>query len=215
MTSGTRAKHHKTDTIEGMGCNSVGWAHHADGRERRNVCALVIYIPDPFGRFLDDLRRELVPAYNPHAHVSVLPPRPMVIDWQTASDQARGITEAFQPFDVELTTVQVFPATDVVYLEVGAGAAELQKLHLAMNAGALAFDEPFAYHPHITLAQELPPDEVAAARDLADRRWREFRGSRSFRADRVVFVQNTLAEGCWIDLAEYSFGSSVPTPAKF
>ena len=42
--------------------------------QRLNVFALVVYIPDPLGRFLDDLRRELVPHYNPHAHVSVLPP---------------------------------------------------------------------------------------------------------------------------------------------
>jgi 2'-5' RNA ligase len=215
MTGSTRAKHYKTDTIEGMGCNSLGWARHATGEERRNVCALVIYIPDPLGRFLDELRREMVPAYNPHAHVSVLPPRPMVMDWQNLAEQARSVTEAYQPFDVELTTVQLFPATDVVYLEVGGGAAELKQLHLAMNTGALAFDEPFAYHPHITLAQDLPPDQVSAARELADRRWREFPGDRWFRAERVVLVQNTLADDCWIDLAEYTFGSKVPTSAKF
>src|SRR5262245_41888576 len=215
MMGVTRAKHHKLGTIEGMGCNSLGWEHNAPGTERRNVCALVIYIPDPLGKFLDDLRRELVPAYNPHAHVSVLPPRPMVVDWQNVARHARCITESFHPFDVELTSVQVFPATDVIYLEVGAGSAELRQLHLAMNTGALAFDEPFSYHPHITLAQDLPPAEVPAATELARRRWQEFRGKRSFYADRVVFVQNTLAEDCWIDLAEYSFGPNVPTPAKF
>ncbi len=144
MRTGTRAKDHKIDTIEEMGCNSPLWAHRAPEGERRNVCALVIYIPDPLGRFLDDLRRELVPAYDPHAHVSVLPPRPMVMDWESVSDQARAITQSWKPFDVELTAVEKFPATDVVYLEVGAGSAELQKLHLAMNTGALAFDEPFS-----------------------------------------------------------------------
>lgn len=196
-----------------MGCDSTGCG--PDGApQHRNVCALVIYIPDPLGKFLDDLRRELVPAYNPHAHVSVLPPRPMVDDWHIAGGQARAITEEWKPFDIELTTVQIFPATDVVYIEVGAGTAELRKLHREMNAGPLAFDEPFAYHPHITLAQELPPDTVAQARELATRRWQEYRGPRSFHADRVVFVQNTLAEGCWVDLAEYSFGSGIPT-AKF
>jgi hypothetical protein len=47
---------------------------------RLNVFALVIYIGDPLGRFLDDLRRELSPQCNPHAHVSVLPPRPLSVD---------------------------------------------------------------------------------------------------------------------------------------
>ena len=59
------------------------------------------------------------------------------------------------------------------------------------------------YHPHITLAQELPHEQVAAADELARRRWREFEGERRFRAARATFVQNTPGN-CWVDLAEYS-----------
>src|ERR1700742_4534453 len=111
--------------------------------EGRNVFALVIYIPGPLGCFLDDLRRELVPHYNPHAHVSVLPPRPLHDRWQVASDQARRLIESWTRFDIELTNLQVFPVTNVLYLEVGAGAAELCRMHTEMNSAALAFDEPF------------------------------------------------------------------------
>src|SRR3989442_13420350 len=113
-----------------MGSDSPEYGRQVPDEERLNVYALVIYIPDPLGRYLDDLRRELVPAYNPHAHVSVLPPRPLPPDWQTASAQAQALTESWAPFDIELAAVQIFPATDVVYIEVGAGAAELRKLHL-------------------------------------------------------------------------------------
>src|SRR4051812_18352044 len=130
-----------------------GPCRSAEG-ERLNVFALVIYIPPPLGRFLDDLRRELVPHYNPHAHVSVLPPRPLHVDWESASSRARALTEGWAPFEVELTTIEVFPLTDVIYIEIGGGAAELHDLHTAMNTTALEFEEPFAYHPHITLAQE-------------------------------------------------------------
>jgi 2'-5' RNA ligase len=215
MPISARTEGHKPDTIEGMGSNPPGWARHAVNGKRQIVCALVIYIPDPLGRFLDELRRELVPAYNPHAHVSVLPPRPMVLDWKTVAEQARCVTESWQPFPVELTTIQIFPATDVVYLEVGQGKDELQRLHQEMNTGSLAFDEPFSYHPHITLAQELAPEDVQAARELAALRWREYPGARSFLADRVVFVQNTMVDDCWIDLAEYSFKPSVITHSKY
>ena len=50
-----------------------------DTREQDGVnsYALVSYIPDPLRRFLDDLRRELVPGCVPAAHVTVLPPRPL------------------------------------------------------------------------------------------------------------------------------------------
>jgi 2'-5' RNA ligase len=178
--------------------------------KRLNVFALVIYIADPLGAFLDELRRELVPHYNPHAHVSILPPRPLPLDWREASDQARSLTEGWKPFDVELTEIGIFPVTNVVYIEVGKGAAELENMHRAMNTGPLGFEEPFAYHPHVTLAQEIPLNCVTEVHEIARKRWREFPGNRTFRAERTTFVQNTLGN-CWIDLAEYSLGA---IPAK-
>ncbi|SPF33340.1 conserved hypothetical protein [Candidatus Sulfopaludibacter sp. SbA4] len=189
-----------------MNLDPNGGPSHILAEERLNVFALVIYIPDPLGRTLDDLRRELVPHYNPHAHVSVLPPRPLAADWEAASLQARALTGAWAPFDVELTGVQVFPVTDVLYLEVGSGASELRRMHAAMNADALQFEEPFPYHPHVTLAQDVPHEDVPAMSELASRRWAEYRGSRTFRAERAVFVQATQ-DNRWIDLAEYSLGS--------
>jgi hypothetical protein len=79
-------------------------------------------------------------------------------------------------------------------------------MHAAMNTGALEFQEPFPYHPHITLAQEIPQQEVRAIHELARRRWKEYAGGSVFRAERTVFVQNTL-DNCWLDLAEYSLGA--------
>jgi 2'-5' RNA ligase len=175
--------------------------------DRLNVFALVIYIPDPLGLFLDDLRRELVPAYKPHAHVSVLPPRSLSVDWQEAAVQARELIEACPPFEVELTGIGIFPGTNVIYIEVGSGAAELRRMHQAMNKTVLGFDEPFKYHPHVTLAQEIPPTLVEPVYERAVQRWNEYCSNRrTFRAEQVVFVQNTV-QNCWIDLAEYSLGA--------
>jgi 2'-5' RNA ligase len=170
------------------------------------VFALVIYIPAPLGHFLDDLRRELVPHYNPHAHVSVLPPRPLKVDWESASRQARSLTETWAPFDIELASIEVFPKTDVIYIEIGDGGQELYRLHSAMNTSALEYGEPYPYHPHITLAQEVPHDRVPELTDLARRRWAEYPGPRSFRADRAVFVRNT-GDNCWLDLDAYVLGA--------
>jgi 2'-5' RNA ligase len=174
--------------------------------ERLNVFALVIYIPDPLGRFLDDLRKELVPHYEPHAHVSVLPPRPLAVDWRVAAKQVRSLTDTWSPFEIELTSIDIFPVTDVIYIELGAGAAELESMHAAMACHALQFAEPFVYHPHVTLAQEIPHRNVGEMLELARRRWLEYGGKRSFRAERAAFVQNTL-RNCWIDLADYSLGA--------
>jgi 2'-5' RNA ligase len=93
----------------------------------------------------------------------------------------------------------------VIYLAVGAGAKELCEIHAQMNSNSLAFEEPFAYHPHVTLAQDVSHRDVAEALKLAERRWREFRGQRSFRAERAVFVQSTINDR-WLDLADYRLG---------
>lgn len=181
--------------------------------QRLNVYALVIYVPDPLGRFLDDLRRTLVPNCNPHAHVSVLPPRPIAGDWRVAGEQV-GLTNAnFEPFDIVLTGIEIFPLTNVVYLELGTGAQQMYDLHSAMNTGALHFNEPFEYHPHITLAQEISAEDVQGVREQARAIWAAFDGPRTFRADRAAFVQNTMGN-CWIDLAEYRLGSLPPEQPK-
>jgi 2'-5' RNA ligase len=171
-----------------------------------NVYALVIYIPDPLGAFLDELRRELVPHDNPHAHVSVLPPRPLAVDWRQASEQARTLLESWQPFDIELSEIEKFPVTDVIYIGVGGGESQMRDMHRKMNQDALEFQEPFAYHPHVTLAQEIPQHRVEELHERATQRWRDYRGSRRFRVEHAVFVQNTLSNQ-WVDLAEYSLGA--------
>jgi 2'-5' RNA ligase len=190
-----------------MGSDSTERAVRIPPEERLNVFALVIYIPGPLGKFLDDLRRKLVPGCNPHAHVSLLPPRPLAVDWPVASDQVRTVLNSWTPFEIELTGIEIFPVTDVIYLQVGRGAAELCQVHHAINVGSLEFEDPFPYHPHITLAQELPLEKVAATSELAHRLWREYTGPRRFPADHAAFVQNSLGNN-WIDLAEYSLGGS-------
>jgi 2'-5' RNA ligase len=189
-----------------MGFHPNGVLSRIPAEQRLNVFALVIYIPDPLGRFLDDLRRDLVPGCNPHAHISVLPPRPLAVDWQVAGEQVRECAGNWTPFDIVLERICMFPVTNVIYLELGQGAQEMFRIHAAMNSQALLFDEPFVYHPHITLAQEIPPGHVAAVNRRARELWDGYTGPRSFRAERTAFVQNTLGN-CWIDLAEFSLGS--------
>jgi 2'-5' RNA ligase len=193
-----------------MGSDSIEPSVRIPPGERLNVFALVIYVPGALGQFLDDLRRKLVPGCNPHAHVSLLPPRPLAVEWPVASNQVRDILNRSTPFEIELTSVEIFPMTDVIYIEVGRGATELRRIHQAMNAGSLEFQDPFPYHPHITLAQELSPDKVAATNQLAHRLWSEYAGPRRFPADQAAFVQNSMGN-CWIDLAEFSLGG---TPVK-
>ncbi|MFN0166393.1 MAG: 2'-5' RNA ligase family protein [Bryobacteraceae bacterium] len=178
-----------------------------DSEARLNCFALVTYIPDPLGRFLDDLRQELVPGCRPRAHVTILPPRPIFSEPEVASEQVGAAAMETEPFEIQCGEVAIFPVTDVVFLELRNGARQLRDLHHQLNSKHLEFREPFPYHPHITLAQDLPPGTVQAVAELADRRWREFRFDRSFPVENLSFVQST-AGNKWIDLAYHPLGAA-------
>jgi 2'-5' RNA ligase len=175
------------------------WPGPAD---RINSFALVSYIPGELGTFLDNLRRELVSDCLAQAHVSVLPPR--LIESERAAEAALAATLAGVPgFTLEMTDIQVFESTSVIFLGLGEGRNELKRLHDLLNRGPLRFDEPFQYSPHLTLAQSFPPQDLDALADRARRRWAEFTGPRSYVLDQLIFVQNT-ARNSWVDLRQFT-----------
>lgn len=175
--------------------------------ERINSYALVAYFPDPLAAFLDRLRRELVPNCFLHAHVTVLPPRPLLAPVEKAWARVRNAAPEFTPFDLELTEVKVLPVSDVICISLGRGEAELKRMHEALNVGDLGYREPFPYHPHVTVGQQLSPDQLDEFREVARRRWAEYTQSRTQRVERVTFVQNTR-RNVWIDLGECELGTT-------
>ncbi len=162
--------------------------------------ALVSYIPDPLGTFLDNLRLELVPNCSPHAHVTVLPPRPIHGCAEEAAAELEILSRHFRGFEVELGEVEMFPESKVVYIGLRRGEQELRSLYRELNRGAVDFREPYPYHPHITIVQNVEPEKVARMFDLASQRWKEYTGPRTFPVHTLDFVKN-LAGSCWKDLA--------------
>ena len=174
-------------------------------RDRINSFALVSYIPEPLAGFLNRLRQELVPNCFLRAHVTVLPPRPLCSTAETAWKTIRALVPQFQPFDMQLDSVEIFSLSDVIFIGVREGNLELRRLHEALNVSGLRFKEYFSFHPHITLAQELQPDEVDELVRVAKARWAEYSGPRGFRVEKLVFVQNTRRKE-WLDLGECTLG---------
>jgi 2'-5' RNA ligase len=167
-----------------------------------NHFALVAYIPEPLGRFLDDLRLELTPGCRPHAHVTVLPPRPLHHELSSTIHQLDHELKLTTPFCVDLGEIRIFDTSHVVYLGVTRGYTELLQLYAALNCDCLSFSEPFPYHPHITIAQNVPPEEAARLAAVASERWAEYRGPRSFEVSRLSFVQQ-VAANVWTDVPPY------------
>ncbi len=174
-----------------------------NGATRINSFALVTYIPEPLGSFLDGIRRELErDAPHCRSHVTLLPPRP-VSDAALACAEIEASLAAIPGFVVEAGAAALFQTTSVVYLAVSAGRDELIRAHDRLNAGVAAQVEAFPYCPHITLAQNLLPAEVEPALHLARLRWADYRGPRRFPVEALTFVQNT-AGNRWVDVKEWA-----------
>ncbi|MBY0506762.1 MAG: 2'-5' RNA ligase family protein [Bryobacteraceae bacterium] len=177
-----------------------------------NCFALVNYIPGELGRFLNQLRQELVTGCHAQSHVTLLPPRSLRANPAEAWDTIQAASESLPPFDVTLDSIEVFPGTNVIYLAIRQGYNELKSAHSSLCHGALDNREAFPYHPHVTLAQGLEPEYVDASVDLARHRWRQYTGPRSFQVNDLVFVQCTNTDD-WLDLEALQL-SSVAVPAN-
>ncbi len=184
-----------------MGCSS-------NGSDFLNHFALVSYLPKTLAVFLDDLRLELSPNCNPHAHVTLLPPRPVKVEPERVAAEIRqGVTD-FPAFEITLGEVEVFQKSHVIYISIAKGAHSLRELYRALNQKCVRYQGPFEYHPHITVAQHLEESEVAEALEIAKRRWASYTGPRTFRVDTLALVQNQ-GENQWRDLADFP----LPTPS--
>jgi len=175
-----------------MGCLENGFV-------RVNQFALVSYIPDPLGKFLDLLRLRLTPGCKPHAHVTILPPRPLHVPVESAEVELRENTRQFYAFDVKLGSVQIFDRTNVIYVEVDGGSRQLREIHTQLNHGTVEYIEPYSFHPHITLAQNLCGENVQETLALARKLWSEWDGKVTFSVEELSFVQNT-EQNVWLDL---------------
>jgi 2'-5' RNA ligase len=170
--------------------------------------ALVAYLPDPLARFLDDLRLELTPGSKPHAHVTILPPRPLDADLSTTLRQIAEDIRGVPPFRIELGQIEVFDASHVIYLGVARGTAELRQLYGALNCGCLKYTEPYPYHPHTTIAQNIRPEDAAEMASIARQRWAHYQGPRGFTVSVLSFVQHVTLF-VWEDVAELPLGVEV------
>jgi 2'-5' RNA ligase len=181
------------------------------GTDRINSFSLVSYIPGRLGDFITRLRQDLVEGCVAQSHVTILPPRPLSIDPLLAEEELRERVAAFAPVWIKIPGLKMFEQTSVVFADLADGRDELLEMHSALNTGPFYFDEPFSYHPHITLAQGFPTDRLYQIYEEASRRWAQEAPERSFLIDTLTFVQNTV-ENRWIDLGACALRGQAAVP---
>lgn len=165
--------------------------------------ALVAYVRDPVGLFVENLRRELYPEHPEWpAHLTILPPRCLLGPEEDAERHIGEVCLEVAPFEVLMGSVETFaPTTPTVFIRVAHGAYRLRELHDKLIRGSLAAIEPWPYMPHLTIAKL--PDAAFALRgtELARQRWSDFRGTRMVAIEELTFVRQDAASQNWLDLS--------------
>jgi len=172
--------------------------------------ALVAYVKNPAGEFVENLRRELHPDL-PHlaAHLTILPPRPLHGSESAALQLLERICGVEEPFEVSLGSVGTFiPVTPTVVIRVDGASQSMSQLHRKLNTEELQFQEEWPYIPHLTIAKMSSEQLAKSAFEIARQRWSDYSGSRRILLERLTFVRED-DQNCWIDLAPVLLGRSL------
>jgi 2'-5' RNA ligase len=164
--------------------------------------ALVAYIKNELGEFVEELRRELHPVHaHLPTHLTVLPPRPLQGSEEDAVTMLRQIAATVAPFQVELGEVESFlPVTPTVFIRVSYAGYRMRELHDLLNHDPLAFSEALPYMPHVTIAKLDNDEQAEEVLRNSKTRWKEYQGSHQIPVERLTFVRGS--EHTWVDLAE-------------
>jgi 2'-5' RNA ligase len=132
-----------------------------------SLIGVAVAIPDPWGAELERWRADLgdPQASAIPAHITVLPPTR--VDEDQLDDVAQHLVEAASSvacFEVRLRGTATFrPVSPVVFVALSAGIAGCESLDAAVRRGPLARDLEHPYHPHVTVAHDLPDDVLDRA----------------------------------------------------
>lgn len=179
------------------------------GGEVRNI-GVAIGIPQPFGAQLQTWRERLG---DPNAkrivpHITLLPPS------EVASEALPGIEEHLrlvamheQPFEIRIRGSATFlPVSPVVFVPLVQGISECERLEAKVRSGPLSRALRFPYHPHVTVAHDLPADALERAFNLLAGYQAAFRvwGFTLFEQD---------LDGTWRPQRDFAFGGGgLPGP---
>ena len=129
---------------------------------------VAIGVPPPGGPELDRHRAASGDPLAPFipAHVTLL--GPTEVDGSPAISSRidlhlAAIAAAHAPFTIHLRGTGTFrPVTQVVFVAVAAGISECERLASAIRSGPLERKLHYPYHPHVTVAHDVPEPALDA-----------------------------------------------------
>jgi 2'-5' RNA ligase len=146
---------------------TAGGGPHGAGTTRIGVA---IDIPEPWGARLTRRRAEAgdpQAAYVP-AHLTLLGPSEVPTELVPSVEKhLEAVAASHRPFAVRLRGTGTFrPVTEVVFVTVAAGISECELLAEAIAAAeGITRTSRYPYHPHVTVAQDVPAEAMDAVFD--------------------------------------------------
>jgi 2'-5' RNA ligase len=173
------------------------------------LVGVAIAIPQPHATALANWRREVGDpvAELVFPHVTLLPPTP--VPAEAMADVEAHLAQAaagHHPFVMHLSGTGTFrPVSPVVFIQVATGVSDCEILEREIRRGVLARELEFPYHPHVTVAQDVPDDRLDEA----------YEGLSAFvarfRVDGVVLFSRD-PDGRWQWRKEFPLGGRAADP---
>ena len=131
---------------------------------------VAIAIPEPHGTELQDWREHFGDpmARSIPTHVTLLPPTSVAVETLPGIEEhLRSIAAESTSFDILLRGTGTFrPASPVVFVTLAEGISDCEILERQVRSGPLGHRElEFVYHPHVTVAHDIPDASLAHAFD--------------------------------------------------
>jgi 2'-5' RNA ligase len=131
--------------------------HCGDGERAIGVS---LRVPEPFARELGEARRSFGDAQwdKVAPHITLIPPTCVPTDdGGRVGAHIAGQCAGVEPFTVHLRSTGTFrPLSPVVFVQVVEGISSCERLAARLRSGPLAQEPAFPYHPHVTVAHEVP-----------------------------------------------------------
>jgi 2'-5' RNA ligase len=121
---------------------------------------VAVSVPDPWGEQLRAHRLSFgdAQAGSIPTHITLLPPTDLSEgDLERVEKHLAGVAERMPAFPVHLRGTGTFrPVSPVVFVALASGISQVELLAAAVRSGPLDVPQAFPYHPHVTVAHDVP-----------------------------------------------------------
>jgi 2'-5' RNA ligase len=131
------------------------------------VIGVLVSVPEPWAQLLVEWRSKVgdPQATRVPPHVTLLPPTAVrVADRPAITAHLAEVARRHPPFAMHLSGTGTFrPVSEVVFVAVARGIADCELIAGDVRTGPLARPLNFPYHPHVTVAHDVPTDMLDTA----------------------------------------------------